>query len=388
MSRANPNKHKQKEAVLLKGGSAQTFRGMLAYVQNHSPSIVVFENVDTMDDRGDATSNLDILLAEMSNRGYENQVIMSVVVVAAVVPVAAAVKAAGSALMEFGERSISSMFATVRAVMSSCVRTPCCATEIFLPSDHAFAVSDLEIRQKKQEKRRELQAKSGPTAQTWMDSHMSFARSLKFRWGEAVPRELKENEWYQTLTEREQDALRLAKIQSQSLLFRDVSQAVGRVNSPTLDSITGVHVLPTILPKMQLWYEKQSRIWLGCEAMICQGYPVLPLLATYEAVKRPQAWTATEVLMQELAGNAMALPVVLAILQSMFVSFSWAPAAAEATTAHTLRRAVSQEDVLQALSALAQVSDRADAPRARNAPTSLEERIRKRAKQRHEAKGR
>ncbi|CAE7257516.1 SSRP1 [Symbiodinium sp. CCMP2592] len=283
---------------------------MLAYVQNHSPSIVVFENVDTMDDRGDATSNLDILLAEMSNRGYENQVIMSD---AAMFGLPARRKAAGSALMEFGERSISSMFATVRAVMSSCVRTSCCAPETFLPSDHAFAVSDLEIRQKKQDKRRELQAKSGPTAQTWMDSHMSFARSLKFRWGEAVPRELKENEWYQTLTEREQDALRLATIQSPSVLFRDISQAVGRVNSPTLDSVPGVHVLPTILPKMQLWYEKQSRVWLGCEAMICQGYPILPLLATYEAVKRPQARTATKVLLQELAGSAMALPVVLAI---------------------------------------------------------------------------
>ncbi|CAE7695664.1 unnamed protein product, partial [Symbiodinium microadriaticum] len=76
MSRANPNKHKQKEAVLGKGGSAQTFRGMLEYVQHHSPAIVVFENVDTIDDRG-ATSNLDILLAEMGNRGYEHQVIMS-----------------------------------------------------------------------------------------------------------------------------------------------------------------------------------------------------------------------------------------------------------------------------------------------------------------------
>ena len=62
--------------TLRKGGSAQTFRGMLEYVQHHSPAIVVFENVDTIDDRG-ATSNLDILLAEMGNRGYEHQVIMS-----------------------------------------------------------------------------------------------------------------------------------------------------------------------------------------------------------------------------------------------------------------------------------------------------------------------
>ena len=253
-------------------------------------------------------------------------------------------KAAGSALLEFGERSISSMFATVRAVMSGCVRSSCCGTEIFLPSDHPFTVSDLELRQNKQEKRKETQAKSGPAAQTWMDAHMAFARNLKVRWGEAVPRDLKENVWYQTLTEREQDALRLAKLQSPSLLFRDVSQAVGRVNCNTLDSTTGLHVLPTILPKMLLWCEKESRVWLGCEAMIAQGYPILPLLEVYEAVKRPQAWTATEVLLQELAGNAMALPVVLAILQSIFVSFSWVPAATEAASSSTPRRAISQED--------------------------------------------
>ena len=53
MSRANPNKARHNQVLLndtSDGGSAQTFKGMLAYIDSHSPSIVVFENVDTIDD--------------------------------------------------------------------------------------------------------------------------------------------------------------------------------------------------------------------------------------------------------------------------------------------------------------------------------------------------
>lgn len=62
------------------GGSAQTYRGFLAYVKTHRPGIVVFENVDKIaDDSCDAASgqrcgsNLDLLLAEMAARGYDSQ---------------------------------------------------------------------------------------------------------------------------------------------------------------------------------------------------------------------------------------------------------------------------------------------------------------------------
>ena len=48
---------------------------------------------------------------------------------------------------------------------------------------------------------------------------------------------------------------------------------------------------------------------------MCQGFLVLPLLSEHEAVKRPQACSPTEALMQDLAGNAMALPVRRACLR-------------------------------------------------------------------------
>ena len=300
------------------------------------------------DCRGDdVASNLDILLAEMGNRGFEAQTIMTdastlgcparrrrVYVVF--------LKVAGNRLVDFGSRSITSMFATLRAVMCSCIRSPCCGTEIPLPADDPAVAADLELREVKRQKRDQAAQKAGPTPQTWMDSHMAFARQLKFRWGQQVPASLRSNPCFQTLTKREQDVLRLAQVQSPKLLFRDLSQSVQRANIQSEDAESGLHVFPTVLPKMLLWLEGQERVWLGREALMCQGFPVLPLLSEHEAVKRPQAWSPTEALMQDLAGNAMALPVLMAILQSMFAAFSWEGTRDDA--APSPRRAVNSKD--------------------------------------------
>ena len=47
-----------------RGGSAQTFKGLLGYVRVHRPLLVVYENVDTLDDNaGEGTpNNMDILV--------------------------------------------------------------------------------------------------------------------------------------------------------------------------------------------------------------------------------------------------------------------------------------------------------------------------------------
>ena len=48
-------------------------------------------------------------------------------------------------------------------------------------------------------------------------------------------------------------------------------------------------------------------------------------------------WTPSESLMQDLAGNAMALPVVLAIMQCAFIALSWRDAGTEVSTAEVSR---------------------------------------------------
>ena len=55
------------------GVSAQTLHGMSAYLDSHRPTVVLFENVDTIEDGVGDTSNMDIVLAEFGGRGYEFQ---------------------------------------------------------------------------------------------------------------------------------------------------------------------------------------------------------------------------------------------------------------------------------------------------------------------------
>ena len=79
MSRANPNPVRG-ELVLSqassRGGSAQTFQGLLSFLEAKSPAMVLFENVDSIEDsKPGGTSNLEILKAEMSSRGYEGQIV-------------------------------------------------------------------------------------------------------------------------------------------------------------------------------------------------------------------------------------------------------------------------------------------------------------------------
>lgn len=53
MSRANPGSVRQEtvlKATESKGGSAQTFRGLMNYVERHRPLMILFENVDAMED--------------------------------------------------------------------------------------------------------------------------------------------------------------------------------------------------------------------------------------------------------------------------------------------------------------------------------------------------
>ena len=57
---------------MVAGGSAQTFHGLLAYIDRCPPNLVMYESVDSMDE-GSGLTNVDILLSEFSSRGYEGQ---------------------------------------------------------------------------------------------------------------------------------------------------------------------------------------------------------------------------------------------------------------------------------------------------------------------------
>ena len=71
LSKANPNKSQDRQRATFslmhsRGGSAQTFRGLMGYLKNRRPSFVVFENVDTLDESSQSgASNQHILMDEI-----------------------------------------------------------------------------------------------------------------------------------------------------------------------------------------------------------------------------------------------------------------------------------------------------------------------------------
>ena len=328
LSRANSSVDRQKLVLAetqSRGGSAQTFRGFLAYCEGHRPTLIIYENVDSIDDKVSNTTetNLSLLMKSMQELGYQGQKVMT-------------------DAQEFGlpcrrrrlyvffvlvsdprlnqrSRDTVQVIETFRKLVSSCLRSAPCATECLLTErvdSHAEIVcGGLAEVVKAQEKAAERKA---PPNNTWINKHMEYAEQLGVRWAAPLPESLVMNEWFSTLTKREGDCLRLSRIAGPTAAFRNLSQSVGRAHGNTLQD-SGKHVAPTMLPGQVLWAESQERLLTGVEAMILQGYPIMPLLEKLKANGQVQVRLKenfTESFLTDLAGNAMALPVVLAIFQA------------------------------------------------------------------------
>lgn len=310
---------------------------MLSYLQSKCPPLVLFENVDAMDDsKGTDMNNMDIFLAETSGRGYESQVCMTD---AAEFGCSARrrriyvllVRTAVNPLLDFTTRPLTAAFATFRALLLGCLRGGPCVTQILFQESSEPVQLELGLRLDKRAKQREKDAekKQGAPAppQSWAEQHMQFAQNHRVRWGQAVPAKLAANQWYQTLGDREQDALSLLQQCTPCIVFRDLSQSIVRGNSNTWRQDSSKHVMSAVLPRMVLWCEAQNRLVLGREALLMQGFPVQPFLqilaARMETMPLAQQWHPSEALMMDLAGNAMALPVVLAMVQCALAALNW-----------------------------------------------------------------
>ena len=321
-----------------RGASAQTFQGLKAYVANHRPLAVVYENVDAMSDQANSSedSNLKVCLSEFEQLGYLAQPMMT-------------------DASEFGlpcrrrriyilfintrspklallARSIPEVMTEFRQLVSTCTRSPPCASEVLLESDDPAVLNFLQERQERAAKAANKKASSKST--NWVNQHMKFADSLGVRWASMPGEEKTKNPWYQTLTEREADVLNLSEVEAPLAGFRNLSQSTARANSTSLQA-SQKHLAPTMLPGQILWTQlaqPQSRLVSGFEAMLFQGFPIVPCIArlTDEGFVAPQQVRnkkfPSDLLLQELAGNAMALPVVMSITQAALAAIWLRPA--------------------------------------------------------------
>lgn len=77
-------------------------------------------------------------------------------------------------------------------------------------------------------------------------------------------------------------------------------------------------VAPCVLPGQVLWLHipgDEERLLLGREALVLQGYPVCRVGAQADAMP--------ERFLQDLAGNAMTLHVLLAVVQTAMAVLTW-----------------------------------------------------------------
>ena len=120
------------------GGSAQTFRGMLSYIEKWRPAIILFENVEAIKEAAPGDSeetNLDIVLVEFASRGHEFQR-MSGDSSTSGVPqhrrrfYIVAVLVIANPHTCFVERSIHDTFDTLRGLIKVGVRTAPCASQV------------------------------------------------------------------------------------------------------------------------------------------------------------------------------------------------------------------------------------------------------------------
>ena len=354
---------KQSRAILRQhwspGGSAQTFHGLLAYIDRCPPNLVIYENADSMDE-GSGESNVDILLSEFSSRGYEGQR-MTLDAQSFGLPQhrrrtwVLFVRVVANSRVTFVDRGIDRMFVTFCACVSACQRAAPCASGVLLVDDDPAVEAELERR---------LAASGRGTEGGWSEAglkaHIDLCRSHGLRWGEATEESLK-SRWFATLSPMQRSTLSFSqKKDPGDVLFRNISQSAGRVIMSTFRD--GKHVAPTQLPSQLLWIQpglaasgqvgsqcNVGRLLLGREALMLQGYLV--------ALVKEAVDTSSEALLTDLAGNAMAVPIVLAILVSASISLSWRKSDASETRQSTSEELESATALLSMFASLADAED-------------------------------
>lgn len=345
LSRANPSSAVRGQVVLgqstSKGGSAQTFTGLKAFLEKHQPSMLLFENVDAIEDsKPSGGSNLEVLKSQLSALGYEGQVVKTDALEFGLPchrrrVFAFFVRVVASPLFVFQDRPFDKVFETFRGLLAGCLRACPDSVDVLYANDIDAVQDELKARESKRLKLKDAakamksKAKASAPAnhgENWVEHHMKFAQTNHIKFSQKTQQaDLAKNPWFLTLSEREQDALALCRVEKPNVLCRDLSQSIARVNSNTWDKERALHVLPTMMPRMLLWLELQypnsPRLLLGQEALIMQGFPVVTFLRALK--QHGAAFEPSESLMQDLAGNAMPLPVVLAMLQAGMCALSW-----------------------------------------------------------------
>ena len=159
---AKPNTKNKSDGSVFKqttsaGGSAQTWKGFLAYLEVHRPVLFFFENSDTISDVNNAPtgrdrhSHLDLLLSEIASRGYETQ---PMVLKSSFFGLPQSrrrlylvgVLTRSCQALDFSRRTLKHIFTTFRGFVHVGQRKPPCASDLLLPDSDPCVEVELQSR--------------------------------------------------------------------------------------------------------------------------------------------------------------------------------------------------------------------------------------------------
>jgi site-specific DNA-cytosine methylase len=224
LSKLSSNRNKFEGPVLDRkespGGSADSFRGLLTYMDSHSIEMLVYENSDNLDDCQDAASgqrsapdaapgqktNSEIFTAEVTSRNMEGQ---SFVLNSSLFGVPQArkrfwsvfVNCGISRILDFRRRSVTEVFRTLRLLVQVCQRLTPSAASLLLEEGDPAVITELARRVTIAEKRK-------PEPFTWVNEHTRIYDSLLITADAPPPcAATSQSPWFKTLSRKQQSTL-------------------------------------------------------------------------------------------------------------------------------------------------------------------------------------
>ena len=330
------------------GGSAQQFYGLMGYLQIHAISILLLENVDTLEDTGkeatDATRTLVTPLRQMLQKisayGLQCHSFLTDAVIFGMPThrrryYLVGLRAAASPLYTVGAGGLSEVFAKMSRLVAMCERTAPCVSAVLLPAGHPAVEEELN--------RRTEQGRRGGDYN--VGTSISQFSGLGLTWGSAaVPEHILQSPWYDTLTGSQKTALTYSFAERpDAVTMRDISQSLCRLRHSSMADHREIAFCQ--LPVQIVWLNRHGEpsMLLGREAMTIQGFPLALVPMTVNATSEHQ--------MMSLAGNMMASAIPLALVQALLAAVPWTSTSGAASV-HT-----NSDDIDAAMRLFTNVSD-------------------------------
>ncbi len=279
ISRANPNHSKVNLSnAESPGGSCDTWHALLHRLDNAEfpPVLLIIENVDALtDDDDDGKSQFDLVVAELSNRGYECKAVKLDAVEFGMPQrrrriYIVCIRLADRRL-DWTRQGVEETFEMWEQQLKKLRMNPCDLEEVLLPDDHEWIQQSLTSA---------IARMRGDPEHTWLDLHMSFYKDKKLPWGGVkAPESTRSSLWWSAVPARDQDIIAvLCALHSPAKrpALADTSQNIfiTPLSSKRLDhDQREITVSPTALPGAKWWHFKNKRYCTGEEKMCLQAFP-------------------------------------------------------------------------------------------------------------------